>query len=179
MYNDYWVTSEAICQWFSRVMKSRVKIIGKSHREWPKKSLFTVTNVLFYFLHAILCPGSHNSAKNHHRSLISQLSPRTAFSDFTLWRHHCWSVTSREREILALWRHICRLSLPLTWQLWHACEKQYLTHHILILSNVIIMSKNGSLYKESPSAINQNNDHREMRTSYNQTMLSCWREWFI
>ena len=111
VYNDCWVTSEAICQWFSRVMKSRVKIIGKSHREWPKKLLFTVTNVLFYFLHAILCPGSHNSAKNHHRSLISQLSPRTAFSDFTLWRHHCWSVTSREREILALWRHICRLSL--------------------------------------------------------------------
>ena len=49
-----------------------------------QKSLFTVTNVLFYFLHAILCPGTHNSAKNHHRSLISQLSPRTAFSDFAL-----------------------------------------------------------------------------------------------
>ena len=49
-----------------------------------QKSLFTVTNVLLYFLHAILCPGAHNSAKNHHRSLISQLSPRTAFSDFAL-----------------------------------------------------------------------------------------------
>ena len=76
-----------------------------------QKSLFTVTNVLFYFLHAILCPGTHQSAKNHHRSLFSQLSPRTAFSDFALWRHHSWSVTSREREILALWRHICRLFL--------------------------------------------------------------------
>ena len=109
--NNFWVTSEAICQWFSRVTKSRVKIIGKSHHEWPKKSLFTVTNVLFYFLHAILCPGTHNSAKNHHRLLISQLSPRTAFSDIALWRHHCWSVTSREHQILALWRHIRRLSL--------------------------------------------------------------------
>ena len=49
-----------------------------------QKSLFMVTNVLFYFLHAILCPGTHNSAKNHHRSLISQLSPRTAFFDFAL-----------------------------------------------------------------------------------------------
>ena len=76
-----------------------------------QKSLFTATNVLFYFLHAILCLGTHNSAKNHHRWLISQLSPRTAFSDFALWRHHSWSVTSREREILALWRHICRLFL--------------------------------------------------------------------
>ena len=34
--NDFWVTSEAICQWFSRVTKSRVKIIGKSHHEWPQ-----------------------------------------------------------------------------------------------------------------------------------------------
>ena len=28
-----------------------------------------------------------------------------------LWRHHNWSVTSCEREILVLWRHICLLSL--------------------------------------------------------------------
>ena len=49
-----------------------------------QNSLFTVTNVLFYFLYAILCPGTHNSAKNHHRSLISQLSLRMAFSDFAL-----------------------------------------------------------------------------------------------
>ena len=34
--NDFWVTSEAICQWFSRVTKSRVKIIGKSPHEWPE-----------------------------------------------------------------------------------------------------------------------------------------------
>ena len=37
--------------WFARV-----KIIGKSHHEWPKKSLFTVTNALLNFAHAILCP---------------------------------------------------------------------------------------------------------------------------
>ena len=34
--NDFWVTSQAICQWFSRVAKSRVKIIGKSPHERPK-----------------------------------------------------------------------------------------------------------------------------------------------
>ena len=28
-----------------------------------------------------------------------------------LWRHHNWSVTSREREALALWRNIRRLFL--------------------------------------------------------------------
>ena len=33
---EFGVTSEAICQWFSRVTKSRVNITGKSHHEWPK-----------------------------------------------------------------------------------------------------------------------------------------------
>ena len=33
-----------------------MKKIGKSHHEWPQKSLFPVTDVLFYFLHAIWCP---------------------------------------------------------------------------------------------------------------------------
>ena len=44
-----------ICQWFSWVTKSLVKIIGKSSHEWSKKLLFVVTNVLLYFLRAILC----------------------------------------------------------------------------------------------------------------------------
>ena len=34
--NKFLVTSEVICQWFSRVTKSWVKIIGKSPHEWPK-----------------------------------------------------------------------------------------------------------------------------------------------
>ena len=54
MNNDFLVTSDVICQWFSRVTKSQVKIMDKSPHEWPKKSLFMVTNVLFYFLYAIL-----------------------------------------------------------------------------------------------------------------------------
>ena len=33
------------------------------------------------------------------------------FSDLALWRHHSWSVTSREHEFLALWRHIRRTIL--------------------------------------------------------------------
>ena len=68
---------------------------------------------MYYFISYTLfyAPGTHNSAKNHHRSLISQLSPRTVFSDFALWRHQSCSVTSRERGILALWRHIRRLFL--------------------------------------------------------------------
>ena len=44
-----------------------------------QKSLFTVTKVLLYFLHAILRPWMHNSAKNNHRLPISPLSPRTVF----------------------------------------------------------------------------------------------------
>ena len=39
------------------------------------------------------------SLNDGHRSLISQLSPRTVVSDLALWGHHGGSVTSREREI--------------------------------------------------------------------------------
>ena len=53
---------------------------------------------------------THHSAKNH-RTPISPLSTRMVFSDLALWRHHGWSVTSSEREVLALWRHIRRLFL--------------------------------------------------------------------
>ena len=54
---------------------------------------------------------THNSTKTSYRSLISPLLPRTVFSDLALWRHHSWSVTSSEREVLALQRHIRRLFL--------------------------------------------------------------------
>ena len=36
MNNDFLVMSEVICQWFSRVTKSQMKIIRKSHRKWTK-----------------------------------------------------------------------------------------------------------------------------------------------
>ena len=75
-----------------------------------QKSLFTATYVLFYFLHAILYI-EYTSANNNHRSLISQLSPRTVFSDLALWRHHGWSVSSSEREILTSSLYIRRLFL--------------------------------------------------------------------
>ena len=32
-------------------------------------------------------------------------------SELVLGRHQCWSVTSQEREVLVLWRHIRRRSL--------------------------------------------------------------------
>ena len=45
------------------------------------------------------------------RLSISPLSLGTVFSDLALWRHDSCSVTSRERGLLALWRHIRRLFL--------------------------------------------------------------------
>ena len=56
--NDFLVTREVICQWFSLVTSSH-EVTSENHWQITtrvtKKSLFTVTNVLFYFLHAILC----------------------------------------------------------------------------------------------------------------------------
>ena len=97
--NDFGVTSEAICQLFSRVTKSRVKLIGKSHHKCTKIVIHD-NKYIVLFLTRYLMSLTHNFSKNNHRSLISQLSPRTVFSDLTFWRHHSCSVTSRERTFI-------------------------------------------------------------------------------
>ena len=108
--NDFFVTSEATPQWFSRVTKSRVKIIAESPHEWQKFVIHSNECIILFLTHYFMS-WTHKSAKNYHRALISPLLPRAAFSDRVLWRHNNWSVTSCEREILVLWRHICLLSL--------------------------------------------------------------------
>ena len=56
---------------------------------------------IIIFLTCYFMSWTHNSAKNNHPSLISQLLPRTVVSDLALWCRHSGSVTSRECEILA------------------------------------------------------------------------------
>ena len=94
--------------WITILDPSLVKII-----DWQVSSRlkqFVVKNVLFYFLHATLCP--------EHTIPLKQIIDRSfrnirkdRLSDLALWRHHSWSVTSRERGVLALWRNIRRLFL--------------------------------------------------------------------
>ena len=99
--NDFWVTSEAICQRFCQ--KSLANRITSD-----PKIIIHGNECIILFLTRCVMSWTHNSAKNNHRSLISQLLG-TVVSDLALWRHHSGSVTSREREIQALWRHIRRL----------------------------------------------------------------------
>ena len=108
--NDFWSQvrwfANDFHEWRSHEWKSLA-----NHITSDQKSLFTVTNVLFYFLHAILCPEHTNPLKNNHWLLISQLLTRALFSDLALWRHHSWSVTSYKCRVLVLWCHIRRLFL--------------------------------------------------------------------
>ena len=61
---------------------------------------------IILFLTCYFTSWTHSFAKNNHRLLISPLLLSTVFSDLVLWRHHSWSVMSRE---VALWRLIHRL----------------------------------------------------------------------
>ena len=104
---------------------SRVMWFAKDFHEWRSHEWKSLANHLtsdqkvvihgneciILFLTRYFMPWAHNSATNKHWSLISPLPLTTVFSDLTLWRHHSWSVTSREREALALWRHLHRLFL--------------------------------------------------------------------
>ena len=67
--NDFLVTSGVICQWFSRVKKSRVKIIGKSPHEWPKIVIHG-NECIILFLIRYFMSWSYRSATNNHRSVI-------------------------------------------------------------------------------------------------------------
>ena len=78
-----WCDSCAVAKDFHEWRKSWVKNHWQIISWVTKKWLFTVTNVLFYFFHAIL----HNAAENNHLSLILPSSPRTVFSDLALWCH--------------------------------------------------------------------------------------------
>ena len=106
MHELPWITICFAHEWDDLPMiLSRVKIIGKSHHEWPKIVIHG-NECIILFLTRYFMFWTQDSTKNNHRSLILPSSPRTVFSDYTLWRHRSWSVTSRE---LALWRHIRRL----------------------------------------------------------------------
>ena len=116
--NDFWVTREAICQWFSRVTNfwvTREAICQWRSHQWKslanrltsdQKIVIHGNECIILFLTRYFMSWTHS-----YRSLISPLSIRTAFSDLVLWRYHSWSVTSHERTALALWRHIRRLLL--------------------------------------------------------------------
>ena len=114
--NNAWVT-------VNNDFLSRVRRFGNDFHEWrshewkslpnrltsDKKSLFTVTNVLFYFLHAILCHEHTNPLRTiiecSFRHCCQGRPFQTEHSDITTIDLSC------EREILVLWRHICLLSL--------------------------------------------------------------------
>ena len=61
--NDFFVTSEAIRQWFSRVTKSRVKIIAESPHEWQKIVIHS-NECIILFLTRYLMSWTLNSAKS-------------------------------------------------------------------------------------------------------------------
>ena len=114
--NSAWVT-------VNMVFGSRVRRFAKDFHEWRSHEWKSLVNLItsdpkivihfnectILFLTCYFMSWTHNSAKNNHRSLIFPLSPRMVVSCLALWRHHSGSVTSCEREILALWRHIRQL----------------------------------------------------------------------
>ena len=141
MNNNFLFMSEVICHLFSRVTKSWVKIIGKPRHEWPKKSLFTITNVLFYFLHAILCPEHTIPLKT-----IIDRSFRNCCQGWSFLMKHC-DVTTVD-----LWRQVDATS-------WH-CD--------VIFFDCSCMRK---LAQRQTSLVNNNHEYRFITTRYSQLIV--------
>ena len=68
---------------------------------------------MYYFISYTLFHVLNTPFHKKNKSLIAHFAivAKDGISDLALWRHHSWSVTSREREVLALWRDIRRLFL--------------------------------------------------------------------
>ena len=77
---------------------------GKSYHEWPK-IIINGNECIILFLIRYLIYWTQNSAKSNYPSLISPFCAECGL----FWWHNSWSLTSRERRVQALWRHICRL----------------------------------------------------------------------
>ena len=113
-YSEYWLFGP----WLM-IFWSRVRWFVSDFEEWrnywqitsrvTKRIVIHDNECINLFLTRYFRSRTENSTKNNHRSLILL---RNGFSDLSLRRHHGWSVTSSEREVLALWRHIHRLFLP-------------------------------------------------------------------
>ena len=104
--NNAWVMQFAN-DFHSWLRHSRKSLANRLTRD--PKIVIHGNECFILFLTRCFMSWTHNSAKNNHRSLTSQLSPGTVVSDLALWRHHSGSVTSRERKIQTLWRHFRRL----------------------------------------------------------------------
>ena len=99
--NDFWIMSEAICQW--------LKIIVRSLHEWPKIVIRGNECIILFLTRYFM--SRTQIRQNNYWSLNEPLSPKKVFSNLVLWRPLSWSVTSCERGVLTLWRHIRRLFL--------------------------------------------------------------------
>ena len=114
--NNAWVTvnNNFFCsrvKWFANDFHEWRSHEGKSlayHITSDQKIVIHGNECIILFLTCYFMFWTYNSAINNHRWLIAPLSLRKCPA---LWRHHNWSVTSRERELLALWRHFRRLFL--------------------------------------------------------------------
>ena len=105
-----------IRSWDHRIFIVEIANDWQVTSQLSKKIVIHGNQCIILFRIHYLMSSMHNSFKSNHQSFISQLSPRTVFSDLALWRHYGWSMMSRVREALAFWRHIRRLFLYMKWQ---------------------------------------------------------------
>ena len=114
----FWSSNDS---WY-RIMANRITSDPKTVIHGNVYIILFLTRYFMSWIHK-------NSAKCNCRSLISPLSLRTVFPDLTMWRHHSWSVTSLERGILALWRHIrsctCKLVKKRSSLVNNNCEYRF------------------------------------------------------
>ena len=153
MNNDFLVTREVICQWFSLVTSLLVKIVGKSPHSWLKIVIHGSSCIILYistFTHLPLVPHICVGELDQHLINISLkfvlidnnlalvqiiwtnarlLSIRTNFSEMLI-KVQCFSFTKMHLKISsAKWQPIC------PW--WYVLKASYRVYFMRILWTVL------------------------------------------
>ena len=138
--NDFLVTSGVVCQLWRHCNVNHWQITSRV----TKKSLFTVTNVLFYFLHAILYLEHTvilNTPFRYKQSSIAHFAIVARDGLFLTW--HCDVIT------VDLWRHA-------NARHWH-CDVIF-----------IDCSCTRKLAQRRSSLVNNNREYRFLTTRYSR-----------
>ena len=131
MNNDFWSWMRSF-QDLPMIFISD-QVTGENH--WQntsrvtKKIIIRGSECIILFLTRYFMTWTYNSIKYNHWLLISPLSPRIAFSDLALWRHHSWSLMSRKHGTSIVMSY---LSTVLAHANWHKGD----LHWWIITANI-------------------------------------------
>ena len=106
------------CDDFSEALSFSTRLLTNGYHEWRSHEWKSLANhitsnpkMVIHGNECVILFLTRYLSRTHNLRSIAHFAIVAKDGLFWLWRHQSWSVTSRGREVRALWRHIRRLFL--------------------------------------------------------------------